>query len=227
MASILTVDFSKGPDVIQHPSGNTQSGKPKRPAPRDADGKLLTPKQIRARARRRVKRNEVISEQEMEYLYRKPVSEWDLQELAHGRPRNEKGHFRGPNPSWISAVVHEEAMAKYTAAVKTSMRATTVDALSVITELINDDNVDEKGKPIVPAGTKLDAAKFLIEHVVGKPTQRIESDVSVKLQGILGQVLVNPADMGQAQNSYNLGHYPGLTMPMGEIQERTDDDEFI
>lgn len=228
MASPMTVDFTKVSDMRQHPSGNFQDHLPPRPQPRTADGKLLTGKQIRARARRRLRRNEVVSDQELEYLYKKPVSEWDLDELAQGRPKNEKGHFRGPAPKWVTSVVHEEAMAKYTAAVKSSMRGTTVDALQLIKDLINDDNVDDKGRPFVNASTKLDAAKFLIEHVVGKPTQRIENDVSVKLQGILGQVMVNPAEImqsgGQQMQSYNLGHFPGITMELAEAREDDSDD---
>lgn len=226
-AQVMTVDFSKGPDIRQHTSGNPQDALPPKPKPRSADGKLLTPKQIRARARRRMKRNEVLTDQEMEYLYAKPVDEWDLDELAAGRPKNEKGHFKGPKPRWVSQVVHEEAMDKYTAAVKSSMRSTTVDALSILKQIINDDNVDDKGKPFVNASTKLDAAKFLIEHVVGKPTQRIESDVSVKLQGILGQVMVNPAELlaGPQGMTYNTGHFPGITMKMAEAKEDDDYDD--
>lgn len=230
MATPMTVNFSLVQDLRQHPIGNSQDNLPPKAKPRDADGKLLTPKQIRARARRKAARSQIMTAQEVQFLYpQKPIDEWDLDELAHGRPRNEKGHFKGPNPKWISAQVHEEAMEKYTAAVKMEMRSTTVDALGLLRELINDDNVDEKGKPLVPASVKLEASKFLLEHVVGKPTQRIESDVSIKLQGILGQVLVNPADinnnMASGRNphddSYTLGHFPGITM---ELAEALDDD---
>lgn len=222
----MTIDFSKAPDLKQHKSGNIQDFLPARQPPRTAEGKLLTPKQIRARARRRAKRSDVMSDQEMEYLYKKPIEEWDLEELAKGRPKNEHGHFKGPAPKWVNAIVHEEAMAKYTAAVKTSMRATTVDALGLLKELINDDNVDDKGKPIVPAGTKLEAAKFLIEHVIGKPTQRIENDISVKLQGILGSVMVNPADLSRPnQEQYSLGHFPGVTMELAAASNEFEDED--
>jgi len=221
-ATPITVDFRKEMDIFQHKSGVIRDHKPKKPRPLSADGKVLTPKQIRARARRKMARSEVMSDQELEYLYEKPIAEWDLAELAAGRPKNKKGHFSGPTPKYISREIHEEAMEKYVAAVKTDMRMTTVDALGLIRELINDTNVDEKGKPIVPPGTKLDAAKFLLEHVIGKPTQRIESDVSVKLQGILGQVMVNPSEMN---TGYTLGHYPGITMNV--VQEDDDDLEEL
>lgn len=222
----MTVDFSRSPDIIQVPTGNLQG--PVNDPPRDDKGKLLTPKQIRARIRRKVKRSEIASPQEIAALYKKPISEWDMEELANGRPKNAAGKFSGPKPSWVTQAVHEESMKLYTAAVKSSMRGTTVDALEVIKSIINNEDVDDKGKPIVPASTKLEAAKFLLEHVVGKPTQRIEQDLSVRLQGILGQVLVNPAEMGQQQQAYNLGHFPGITMAMAEQgADRGDDDDFI
>lgn len=226
-ASVVTINFTKVEDIRQRKSGKIRDLLPARTKPRTADGKLLTPKQIRARARRRMNRADIMSDQEMEYLYRKPVSEWDTEELARGRPRNTDGKFSGPAPKWINRAVHEEAMERFTAVVKESMNATTVDALGVLTMLLQDDERDDKGKPIVSASTKLDAAKFLIEHVIGKPKQRIESDVSVKLQGILGQVMVNPSQALMAQDlggeGYTMAHFPGVTMPMAE---QIEDAEF-
>lgn len=172
-----------------------------------------------------MKRAEPMTEQEMDYLYQKPIDEWDLEELARGRPRNSKGGFSGRKPKWITAQIHEEAMQRYTAAVKTDMRATTVDALSTIKWIMTNEDVDDKGKPLVPASTKLEASKFLLEHVVGKPTQRLEADVSVKLQAILGAVLVNPADIegGTPNQGFELGHLPGVTMPLAT----KEDDEIV
>lgn len=217
----MTIDFSKADDIIQH-SQSVEAAKP-----RGKDGKLLTPKQIRARARRRMARHEPMNEEEFEWLY-KPLEEWDLEELARGRPRNAQGKFSGPAPKWVDRAVHEKAMERYTAALKTNMRATTVDAMEMIQELITNEDVDEKGKPIVPPGTKLEAAKFLIEHVVGKPTQRIENDVSVKLQGILGQVMVNPQELtASGERTYKPAHYPGITMKLAEGKDVDDDDDFL
>jgi len=171
-----------------------------------------------------------MTEQEADYLFQKPLDEWDLEELAHGRPRSADGTFRGRAPKWITAAVHEQAMERYTAAIKSEMNATTVDAVQAIKNILENEDYDDKGKPIVPAGTKLEAAKFLIEHVVGKPKQRLEADVSVKLQGILGQVMVNPSqaamnpDTGQG---YSVAHYPGITMEMAaQVSEDFDESEL-
>src|SRR5690606_22385580 len=174
MTSVMTIDFSNVADHRQHKSGKLRDKIPSNERPRSAEGRLLTPKQVRARLRRRGKRMDLLTEQEQTVLYRKPVEEWDNEELARGRPRNSNGHFSGPAPKWITREIHEQAMERYTAVVKSSMNATTVDALEVLGHIINNDEYDEKGRPVVPASTKLDAAKFLIEHVVGKPKQRIE-----------------------------------------------------
>lgn len=147
--------------------------------------KSLTKKQIRARARRHAK----ISEAELEKLY-KPVEQWDEEELARGRPRAADGTFRGSSPNWITRKMHEEAMARFKGIVEGRMREETVTALGVVHEILSNDDVDEKGRPAVAAGTKLDAAKFLIEHVVGKPTQRQEVDISVRLQALLATATV-------------------------------------
>lgn len=223
----MTIDFRQVPDHRLHKSGVPRDRIDDVDRPRTGDGKLLTPKQIRARARRKMARKDVMTEQELEHLYNKPIDEWDLEELAHGRPRNSKGTFTGPKPKWISTMVHEQAMERYTAAVKTGMRASTVDALKTIQWIMTNDEVDDKGKPIIPASTKLEASKFLIEHVVGKPTQRVEADVSVKLQAILGSVLVNPADIaaGTPEAGYFLGHLPGVTMELAAKEDIIDAEE--
>lgn len=227
MASKKTIDFSKGPDIREHASGNPQDGA-ELSKPIGSDGKLLTPKQIRARARRKGKRMTMFTVEETNALYRKPVEEWDLEELARGRPRNSRGGFTGTKPGWVSPEVHEAAMEKYILAVKTDMRVNTTTALDTIRELLQNDDVDDKGKPIVPPSVKLQASQFLIEHVIGKPTQRVEQDISVKLQGILGSVMVNPADMGVPTDSgipgYSVAHYPGVTM---ELAEKIDDDDDL
>jgi len=153
-------------------------------------------KQIRQRARRKLRK---LSQEEQESLWGKDVSKWDMEELARGRPRNKRGDFSGPAPGFISRQLHEEIISRFEQIVRQEMNGHTVDALKVIGQVLNDTKTDHKGRPLVPASTKVDAAKFLIEHIIGKPKQRVESDISVKLQGILGHAIVNPtADGGYA-----------------------------
>lgn len=220
----LIVDFTNVEDRPYSPSGvaGSDGTPPARRdgnlnAPRTAEGKLLTAKQIRARARRRHKRNEHMTEEEFNAVF-KPLEEWDLDELAHGQPRNSRGNFSGVRPKWINREVHERSMELYKAAVRTGMNAATPSAIRAIEKIFLTEDVDEKGKPIVPWSTKLDAAKFLLEHTVGKPTQRIEGDVSVRLQSILAVAMGNPAEVLMSQHEggqgYNVAHLPGVTMPM-------------
>ena len=230
------VDFSKVDDRSYRPSGfSGTTGQPSRDrdgnmnAPRTPEGKLLTAKQIRARARRKSKRMERMTDQEFEALYKKPIEEWDLEELAHGRTRNAKGKFTGPSPKWINREGHERSMERFKSVIKSRMNVLTPDAITAVDWIISNEEVDERGKPIIPPSTKLDAAKWLLEHTVGKPTQRIESDISVKLQAILGVAMANPAEAlmtpQEGGQGYTLGHLPGVTLPMGASDDIVDADE--
>jgi hypothetical protein len=155
--------------------------------------KVMTPKQIRARARRR---GGFDTPEDKMALLTKPIEEWDLEELARGRPKDKNGQFRGGAPKWITREIHEKALEAFKSKVRSDMRSLTVKSLDVLEEMLDSDEVDDKGKPLVPAGTKVDIAKFLIEHLIGKPTQPIQADISLKLQGILGAVLVQPGQDG-------------------------------
>lgn len=222
-AKVLTINFSKADSIRQHKSGVIRDrGSASDARPVNADGKLLTPKQIRARARRAAAkkgRKNRMSEQDFEALY-KPIEEWDMEELARGRPRNADGNFRGRKPGWISREVHERAMELFTDMVKGEMGGLAPEALKTLKYVLTNDEVDERGKPVVPASAKNQASMFLLEHVVGKPKQHIQEDISVKLQGILGAVMVNPnvalapADQG-GSGQYTVAHLPGHTVPMG------------
>lgn len=233
-AKVLTIDFSKADSIRQHKSGKIRDrGNASDARPVNAEGKLLTPKQIRARARRKQakKRRELMSEAEFEALY-KPIEEWDLEELARGRPRNVDGDFRGRKPGWINREVHERAMEMFVEVTRSEMGALTPQALDSLRWVMNSDETDDRGKPVVPASAKNQAAMFLLEHVVGKPKQHMQSDISVKLQGILGSVMVNPNEALAPQEQgglggYSLAHFPGHTIPIGAIEAPDDSDDDL
>ena len=229
-AKVRTIDFSKVARVSEHASGKVID-KGNDPRPRGPDGKLLTPKQIRSRARRRIARGmsndkAAMSDLELEWLY-KPLEEWDLEELAQGRPRASDGRgFKGPKPKWITQAVHEESMKRFQETIKLGMNVRTVDALETMQLILQDNSKDARGRPTVSPSTKLDAAKFLLEHVVGKPQQHITQDISVKLQGLLASVMVNPNEAlapgsyggeGGTEDlpAYQVAHLPGHTIPLG------------
>lgn len=186
--------------------------------PRTSKGQLATPKQIRARARRVLKKGKKLDEETFELWAGKPVDEWDLEELARGRPRDKRGGFAGKPPAYMPRAVHERIAERFRMVIRDGMNQNAVAALGVIQNLLNNEDYDEKGKPLVGANVKLDAAKWLLEHVVGKPVQPQTTDISVKLQGILGAVMVNPTlDEGHPDMAaLPRGYFPAHVGTRGE-----------
>lgn len=176
--------------------------------------------QQRKRARRRLNKGERIVDEVWNELY-KPLEEWDPEELARGRPRNANGDFRGRPPKYITRELHERAMERFKLLIRSEMNFHTINALKTVQMVLENDEVDAKGKPIVPASAKMDAAKFLLEHIVGKPTQPTTSDISIKLQGILGTVMVNPMEVA---GQYTPAH-TGSRELGGNIYDPDEEDE--
>lgn len=157
---------------------------------------VMSKKQIRARARRAggVEKYKP-TKQEQTALMGKPIEKWDIEELARGRTRDKNGNFSGAKPQWITQAVHEQAMDLFKERIRGDMRSLTARGMEKLAELMESDEVDEKGKPLVPPSVQADIAKYLIEHLVGKPTQPIQQEISVKLQGLLAGSLVQPMEL--------------------------------
>jgi hypothetical protein len=183
-------------------------------------------KQLRHRLRRAQSRGAngaAPNEREMRQLY-KPISEWDAEELARGRPRDRDGGFRGLAPKWISRELHEEAVTRFRSALRDEMNSSSVRAVEIINLILNDEEIDAKGRPTTPQSTKLDAAKFLVEHVLGKPKQRVETDISVKLQGVLASAIITPGTLPAQLGSGELAS-PRSRADLGIIDVDADDDD--
>jgi len=215
-ATTAVLDF-RNDDTLPDPQPLTGSREPARIGARGGIiGRPISSKerkQIRQRARRKVK----IASDEIALLYGDyPIEQWDLEELARGRPRAKDGTFKGKAPSFLDRAVHEQIVRRFEEIVREEMNGHTVKALEIIGKILEDQEVDEKGKARVAAGTKLDAAKFLVEHVLGKPKQRTETDISVKLQAVLGNAMVNPGRDGQFE----------LTQGYVEAQSWEEDDDI-
>lgn len=172
-------------DVMGRPRSR-QGGRP---------AKSNHPKAVRARIRRQV------ATMGDDVIAMKPIEEWDMEELAKGRPKDRNGRFSGRPPAVMPRQLHEEIVNRFAEIVKGEMRQHTVDAMKVLGQIIDSDERDENGKPIVAASVKLDATKFLIEHIIGKPKQRVETDISVKLQGLLANVMVSPQNPNELVSS--------------------------
>lgn len=171
-------------------------------------------RQARAKARRANKKGHRKGVMKSIAVAYKPLEEWDEEELARGRPRDVNGQWRGADPAWVPRAVMEEAISRFTELAQGEMRALVPKAIAMVDFILMNDEVDEKGRSLVPYATKLDAAKWTVEHLVGKPKQRMEADISVKLQGLLGAVLVQPGEMEMVGE----GDEPGGLMPAIESQ---------
>jgi len=195
-ATAMVVDFSND-EELEDPLPLTGTREPVRYGPKGGIiGRPVSSKQkkqIRQRARRKLNK---LSPDEQEALWGKNIQDWDLEELARGRPRDKNGNFTGTAPSFIPRQLHEEIVRRFETVVREEMNGHTVDALKMLHTVLNDNQVDSKGRPITPRSVQVDVAKFLIEHVVGKPKQRMEADISLKLQGILGVAIANPTVQG-------------------------------
>jgi hypothetical protein len=167
-------------------------------AKKDVEKLSRDPKQVRARMRRQREYDEHERQIQEETGVIKPLEEWDLEELARGRPKNRNGKFSGPAPRWITRETHELAMERFKSLVKEEMAATTEDGLKAIRKILRNDDLDQRGRPVIPPTVKLQAAQFLIEQMVGRAVQPTTSDISVKLQGLLAQVTVIPGSEGAA-----------------------------
>jgi len=153
---------------------------------------LMTQRQARRRAERKLKKGMHLSEEEFQLLF-KPLNEWDLEELKRGYPRNGKGNFaRLPPSAMMRAEMKEKIREELTRRVRHSLDVLAVDSLRTIEGILGDNEIDGRGRPIVPASVKMKAAEFALDHMLGKATQRTESDISVKLSAILGEVMVAP-----------------------------------
>lgn len=188
--------------------------------PHDSSKLSRKPSQIRNRLRRGTALEEDIAIY-AEVVWQKPVEEWDMAELAHGKPRNKSGTFAGAAPKWITRQVQQEAKRRLLTMTVAQLAGHTDIAIRAMANLITSEEVDDNGKPIVDARTKFAAAAFIIEHVIGKPTAIIQVDQVDDTRNALAAAIV--LDDGMPQ-----GHLP---QPIeGEIveddmEEIDDDDE--
>lgn len=190
--------------------GGYVGGRPKDPS------KLSTkPEQIRRRLRRGVNRDQDIALYAEHKPGFKPLAEWDLEELAHGYPRNRAGRFGGHRPTWITDAMVKEAKKRLVEQATGKLTSHVKLAIDTVVAIIESEDVDDKGRPIVDARTRLDAAKFIIEHVKGKPTALVEIEAADFTKRMLAAAIV--LDDGKPQDA--------PIVLDGEFTEEEDDDD--
>lgn len=149
-----------------------------------------TPKQIRNRLRRRGARLEEEWDRYQDVAYGKPIEEWDLEELARGRPRASDGSFRGLTPRWITPFIVREAKRRLLEHTHGALAGHVNLAVKTVVNLLNSTDVDDWGRPLVDARTKLAAATFVIEHIIGKPQATVQVDATDTVRQFLASALV-------------------------------------
>lgn len=173
------------------------------------DSKLLdTPGQALNRLRRAVKRDSKGGlrhldgriQRDIATLYRKPLEDWDAQELAFGRPRDENGQFTGRMPTWITPIVQAEAKRRLLNNTFGKMAEHIELAVQVVYDLMTSQEIDEKGRPLVDARTKLAAAQFVLEHFIGKPKIFVEAEVNDFTKSAIAAAIV--LDDGGSQDHF-------------------------
>lgn len=151
------------------------------------------PEAIRRRLRDRTsdfERDLEMLDQEMGY---KPVSEWDFEELARGRPKDKNGRFMtGRRPKWITTKVMNEIKERLGTEARFALSAQLGSALECVKMLVECTDVDDNGRPFVDAKTRLDAAKFIIEQTLGKAKVAVSLDTAESYREFLAGALVLP-----------------------------------
>lgn len=144
--------------------------------------------------RKRLRSSAKDIDRDVAMLYGKPVSEWDFEELQRGRPRDpETGRFpRGPKPKWITDITMGEVRRRLQMMAKDQVASHTSSALGAIRDLMTDDREDANGRPMTPASVKFQAAQYVLDQIIGKPSSKVELSGSVELQHILAKIMVNP-----------------------------------
>lgn len=163
--------------------------------PRDATyDHLLTTRQTRRRAKRKLERGMHLSDEEFALLFR-PIEEWTLDELSDGYPHSDLTGAklaRTATSSLFRGELRDKVKTELERRIRDRLDKLTVNATDTLKDLLKNGEVDGRGRPIVPASVKMRAAEYALDRFMGKPTIRTESDLSAQLVAVLGEVMVSP-----------------------------------
>lgn len=120
---------------------------------------------------------------DVELYYKKPIEEWDFEELQRGKPRNRNGDFSGGRPKWLTPVLMAEAQSRLRTMTANELGQYAGAAIKVMVELMETSRV-----PMV----RFNAAKYVLDQIIGLPTQRVEAKAQTAFESLLADVMVNP-----------------------------------
>ena len=143
---------------------------------RKPDDRLSTkPQAIRARARAKKAKFQTDVELYYQHTGYKPVDQWDLEELARGKPRGPDGRWKtGATPRWLTPEIQQQVRDRFRERAFDGLAEYLPQAIKVLGELMVSEETDLQGKPLVSARDRLDIAKFIVEHVIGKAKQKLD-----------------------------------------------------
>ena len=111
----------------------------------------------------------------------KPVEEWTLEELQHGRPRHPELGWRGPRPKWIDPIVQAEVRRRLREETITDLSRHAGTAVRVLARFL--ENEEEPG-------LRFKAAQLILEYVAGSPDKNVHVTGNMQLQAMLASALV-------------------------------------
>lgn len=120
---------------------------------------------------------------DIELFYEKPIEDWDFEELQRGQPRAADGKFYGRRPKWLTPVLMAEAQARLKTMSTQQLGMYAGKAIEVMVELMETSRV-----PMV----RFNAAKYVLDQIIGLPTQRVETKAQIEFESLLADVMVNP-----------------------------------
>lgn len=152
---------------------------------------------------------------DIEIIYNKPITEWDWEELSKGRVKGPDGKFApGASNKAIMPIVTEEAKRRMRDLTEYQVLALGNQAVEMLKKLMENNEYDDWGKPVVPPSVKLQAATYALNHIIGTAAKREETGGQDKLLELMGGVLVNPDGRASHDNE----------IIDGEIVEDEDED---
>lgn len=118
---------------------------------------------------------------EVQYGVVKPVDQWTLEELQHGRPRHPEGGWRGPRPKWITPIIQAEVRKRLRDETIGQLVGHTGAAIKVLADFLA--NSDEPS-------LRFKAAQLIVEYAAGAPDKQVHITGNVQLQSMLAGALV-------------------------------------
>lgn len=119
---------------------------------------------------------------DLDLLYEKPIDEWDFEELQFGAPRLPSGKFPKNKPKWLTPVMMVEAQRRLEQCTAEELSAYAGRAIDVMVDLMEHSRVD-----IV----RYNASKYVLDQVMGVPTQRVKIEANVEFHAMLADVVQN------------------------------------